>query len=117
MLERAPVGRQALIATSLRTVMPIEAQVLGSAGRLKVLSPFFGPSGVEVTTGQFETTQVATWRDERYPGMYDAMCGEAIAFASYVAEGRVESPLHPHDEVVSVLATIDEARAQLTGSR
>ncbi|HET7724900.1 MAG TPA: Gfo/Idh/MocA family oxidoreductase [Propionibacteriaceae bacterium] len=110
-------GATALVATSLRTVMPIEAQVLGSAGRLKVLSPFFGPSGVEVTTGQFETTQVATWRDERYPGMYDAMCGEAIAFASYVAEGRVESPLHPHDEVVSVLATIDEARAQLTGSR
>jgi hypothetical protein len=30
-----------------------------------------------------------------------------------VGEGRVESPLHPHAELVSVMATIDEARRQI----
>lgn len=106
-------GATALLATSLATVMPIEAQVLGSTGRLKVLSPFFGPSGVEVTSGQFAGAVVASWRDERYTGTYDAMRDEAVAFATYVAEGRVESPIHPHHEVVSVMATIDEAREQV----
>ena len=109
-------GGTSLLTTSLLTVLPIEAQVMGTKGRLKVLSPFFGPTGVEVTVGQFTTAEVATWRDERWPGLYDAMCGEAIAFASYVADGRTESPLHPHDEVVSVMATIDEVRAQLAAA-
>jgi predicted dehydrogenase len=109
-------GGVSLLSTSLVTTLPIEAQVMGTKGRLKVLSPFFGPTGVEVTVGQFTTAETATWRDERFPGMYDAMCGEAIAFASYVAEGRTESPVHPHDELVAVMATIDEVRAQLAAA-
>ncbi len=109
-------GGTSLLSTSLVTTLPIEAQVMGSKGRLKVLSPFFGPSGVEVTVGQSTPAEVATWHDERFPGRYDAMCGESIAFASYVAEGRTESPLHPHDELVAVMATIDEARAQLAAA-
>ena len=109
-------GGTSLLTTSLMTMLPIEAQVMGTKGRLKVLSPFFGPTGVEVTVGQFDTAETATWRDERWPGMYDAMCGEAIAFASYVAEKRTESPLHPHDELVAVMATIDEVRAQLAAA-
>ncbi len=56
-----------------------------------------------------------TWRDERFPTMYGAMSDEAVAFASYVAEGRTESPIHPHHEVVAVMDTIDQARAQLRG--
>jgi predicted dehydrogenase len=109
-------GGASLLSTSLVTTLPIEAQVMGSKGRLKVLSPFFGPTGVELTVGQFTTAEVATWRDERFPGMYDAMCDEAIAFASYVADKRTESPLHPHAELVAVMATIDEVRAQLAAA-
>jgi predicted dehydrogenase len=109
-------GGTALLSTSLVTMLPIEAQVMGTKGRLKVLSPFFGPTGVEVTVGQFTTAETAVWRDQRWPGMYDAMCDEAIAFASYVGDGRTESPLHPHHEVVSVMATIDEVRARLAAA-
>ena len=109
-------GGNSLLTTSLVTTLSIEAQVFGTNGRLKVLSPFFGPTGVEVTVGQFATAETATWRDERWPGMYDAMCGEAIAFSSYVAQKRTESPLHPHHEVVAVMATIDEVRAQLAAA-
>ena len=45
--------------------------------------------------------------------MYDAMCDEAIAFAAYVHEGRTESPIHPHHELLSVMGTIDAVRPQL----
>ena len=109
-------GGTSLLTTSLMTTLPIEAQVFGSKGRLKVLSPFFGPTGVEVTVGQFDTAESATWRDERWPGLYDAMSDEATAFSAFVAEGRTESPVHPHAEVVSVMATIDEVRAQLVAA-
>lgn len=109
-------GGTAVLSTSLVTCMAIEAQILGTKGRLKVLSPFFSPTGVELTIGQFGTAEVTTWRDERFPTMYGAMSDEAVAFASYVAEGRTESPIHPHHEVVSVMDTIDQARAQLAGT-
>lgn len=109
-------GGTSLLSTSLVTTLSIEAQVFGTKGRLKVLSPFFGPTGVEVTVGQFTDAESATWRDERWPGRYDAMCDEATAFASYVQDARTESPLHPHVELVSVMATIDEVRAQLAAA-
>lgn len=106
-------GGTAVLSTTLISCMPIEAQILGTKGRLKVLSPFFSPTGVELTIGQFATAEVTTWRDERFPTMYGGMSDEAVAFASYVAEGRTESPIHPHHEVVAVMDTIDQARAQL----
>jgi predicted dehydrogenase len=106
-------GGTAVLSTSLVSCMPIEAQVLGTKGRLKVLSPFFSPTGVELTIGQFAATEVTSWRDERFPTMYGGMSDEAVAFAAYVAEGRTESPIHPHHEVVAIMDTIDQARAQL----
>jgi hypothetical protein len=69
-----------------------------------------------LTLGQFATKELATWTDDRFPTSYGAMSDEATAFASYVGEGRTESPIHMHDEVVSVMATIDDARAQLATS-
>lgn len=42
-----------------------------------------------------------------------ALSREATAPAAFVGEGWQESPLHPHDETVAVLAATDEARRQL----
>jgi predicted dehydrogenase len=106
----------ALLTTSLIAALPVEAQVVGAAGRVKLLSPFFGPSGIRVTVGGFESDEVAEWRDESFDAIHDGLGYQATAFASYVAEGRVESPLHPHDEVVQVMRVIDEARALVLGS-
>ncbi|ROQ16969.1 putative dehydrogenase [Rathayibacter sp. PhB93] len=106
-------GARALLSTSLQTSLPVEAMVLGSEGRLAVHSPFFGPSGVTLTLGSMSSGQDSeVWTDEG-PWPYGALSFQATAFASYVAAGLVESPVHPHHEVVSVLATIDEARRQV----
>jgi predicted dehydrogenase len=106
-------GTAALLATSLITSMPVEAQVLGSTGRVKLLSPFFGPTGVELRRGGLGEEEVAAWRDDRFGTLHEGLSDQATAFASYVAEGRTESPLHRHDEVVQVMAVIDGARERI----
>lgn len=102
-----------LLATSLTAALPVEAQVLGSAGRAKLRSPFFGPTGIEVTRGGHDSDEVATWADERFDAIHDGLSDQATAFAAYVAEGRTESPLHPHEEIVQIIRVIDEARAAI----
>jgi predicted dehydrogenase len=106
-------GATAIASTSMVTSMPITASILGSAGRLEVLSPFFGPSGITLTVGSIGSEESATWRDETFDTMHDGLGYQATWFASYVAEGRVESPVHSHEETASVMATIDEARRQI----
>jgi predicted dehydrogenase len=101
----------ALLTTSLVAALPVQAQVVGSAGRARLLSPFFGPSGIVVTRGGFDSDDTAEWRDEAFDVLHDGLGYQATAFASYVAEGRLESPLHPHAEVVEVMRVIDGARA------
>ena len=110
------VGATALASTSLVTALPVEASVFGSAGRLDVLSPFFGPSGVRLTLGSATAEESATWRDRTFAAVHEGLGYQATSFASYVSEGRVESPVHPHAEVVSIMATIDEARRQLSAA-
>ncbi|OOB90085.1 Gfo/Idh/MocA family oxidoreductase [Rathayibacter sp. VKM Ac-2630] len=106
-------GARALLSTSLEASLPVEALVVGSAGRLLVHSPFFGPSGLTLTLGGLGADESATWTDESHPELHDGLAHQATAFASYVAQGLVESPVHPHHEIVSVMATIDEARRQV----
>ncbi|MGI3783006.1 MAG: Gfo/Idh/MocA family protein [Janthinobacterium lividum] len=106
-------GATALASTSLVTRLPVEASVIGSEGRIDVLSPFFGPSGVTLTIGSGPEAEAETWRDTAFPRPNEGLGYQATAFASYVGEGRLESPIHLHAEVVSVMATIDEARRQI----
>jgi predicted dehydrogenase len=105
-------GATGLASTSMVTSMPVTAEILGTRGRLQVLSPFFAPSGLTLTTGSIGSEDSVTWKDETMT-LHEGMGCQATAFAAYVAEGRVESPVHDHAEVVSVMATIDEARRQV----
>lgn len=108
-------GATGLASTSMVTSMPVTAEILGSIGRLEVLSPFFAPSGLKLSIGSTGSEDSVTWRDETLH-LHDAMSCQATAFASYVADGRTESPLHGHTETVSVMATIDEARRQVAAA-
>ena len=106
-------GATALVSTSLVARLPVTASVVGSEARLDVHSPFFGPTGLTLTTGSATSEEVLTWRDKTVERFNEGLSHQAVAFAAYVGEGRLESPLHDHAEVVSILATIDEARRQL----
>jgi predicted dehydrogenase len=106
-------GADAHVATSIVSELPNRAIVIGSEARLEMLRPFFAPTEIVLTgrSGGRLTTQ--TWTDDTFRNPYDALSYEATALAGYAAQGRVESPLHPLDEVVAVLATIEQIRSQL----
>jgi len=112
-------GAVAMLSTSLRTSLPTTASIMGSAGRLEIASPFFGPSALALTlepsdaAGSGGSAETALWRDDSFATLHEGLSCQATAFAGYVADGRLESPLHPHAEIVSVMATIDEARRQV----
>ncbi|WP_426007523.1 Gfo/Idh/MocA family protein [Paenarthrobacter sp. NyZ202] len=106
-------GASALLSTSLRSVLPGGASIVGSQGRVEVGSPFWGPSSVSFISGGLFNERKLEWHDDRHPTLHESLCYQATAFAAYVAEGRVESPLHPHEEVISIMETLDEARRQV----
>ena len=106
-------GATALVSTSLVARLPVTASIMGSEARLDVHSPFFGPTGLTLTTGSATSEESLTWRDQTFDRLNEGLSHQAVAFAAYVAEGRSESPVHDHAEVVSIMATIDEARRQL----
>ncbi len=103
-------GAQALLSTGLRAATPSLATINGSAARIETGSPFWCASGLRVIGADGST---AEWTDTSGRPFREGMAYEAAALARYVGEGRAESPLHPLDEAVSTLATIDEARRQL----
>ena len=108
-------GARALLSTSLSSHLPVRASVVGSEGRVDVGSPFFGPSSITLTLGGGDDERSATWTDDRFASLHEGLSDQATAFASYVAEGRVESPVHTHDDVVGVMQVIDEARTAVRG--
>jgi predicted dehydrogenase len=106
-------GALAQLAASIVSATPTRALIVGSTGRLEVVSQFIGPSGVTLSHGPIASEEVLEWSDDSLTRMYDGLSYQATALASYVGEGRTESPLHTLNETVSILATIDEARRQV----
>ncbi|WP_235544299.1 Gfo/Idh/MocA family protein [Phycicoccus sp. Soil803] len=106
----------ALVSTSITSQLPTVAAVSGSEGGIKINAPFFGPSVVTVTRGAAWDGEQGVFSDERLAQSNGGIGLQATAFASYVAEGRLESPLHPHAEIVDVMHTIDVARVALASN-
>ena len=101
-------GLQAQLFTSMLTPADDAARVHGEAGWVATGPRFRGPTSVHLTVGD----ETATWDDNRVLEL-DGLCFQAAALARYVAAGLTESPLHPLDEVVTVLETADEIRRRL----
>ncbi|MCA0294684.1 MAG: Gfo/Idh/MocA family oxidoreductase [Actinobacteria bacterium] len=106
-------GAVAMVATSIVSELPNRALVVGSHGRLELRRPFYAPTETVLTTRAGGRAVTAGWTDDTFHDPYDALSYEAVALAGYAGQGRVESPLHPLDEVVSVLTTIEQVSAQL----
>ncbi|MDZ8275228.1 Gfo/Idh/MocA family oxidoreductase [Microbacterium aquimaris] len=102
----------AALSAGLLTRTPIVATVAGSAARVELASPFFMPTSFRLAdTALFGESRL--WREPTGMTGFDGLSWEATALARYVDEERVESPLHTHEETISILATIDEARRQI----
>ena len=113
-LLRTSAGAQTVLSTSLVASLPVGASIHGKSGRLDVLSPFFRPCGLRLTMGNLGSDEVETWMDETVRQSSDGLSYEAVAFAPYVSQRLTVSPVCPHDEVVSVMATLGEARRHVS---
>lgn len=101
--------------TSLRSALPVRAVIGGTGGRIEIEPPYIRPSTLWLSTKAMwgPDPDAVTWTDDALAEPYDALQYEADAAARYVAEGRVESPLHDHAETVGVIAILEQARQQL----
>jgi predicted dehydrogenase len=99
---------QAQLFTSMLTASGHTAVVHGSVGRVEVDDRCYVPAGVTLTVGE----RTGTWDANRIHG-YGGLSFQAAALATYVAQGRTDSPLLPLDETVTIIETADEIRRQV----
>lgn len=105
-------GAQADLSTSLVSTTPVSAWVSGRDALLRVEAPFMFPTGLTLSDPELGGQSIS-WADSSGLTGFDGLSHEAAAFARFVDAGFVESPVHPHSEVVEILEVIDEARRQL----
>jgi predicted dehydrogenase len=111
MILTAPSGAQSLLSTTMRADTPVRATISGTAARIEVDSPFLMPSGF--TLYDATSSESLTWHDTSGLVGRDGLAWQAVAVAQHVADGLAESPVHPLDETLAILATLDEARRQV----
>jgi predicted dehydrogenase len=105
-------GVQAELSTSVLAKTPNRAAIAGTHGLLEFGSPFFAPTTLSYSDIGLESEPTSRPVDRDTP-MHEALCYQAVALARYLDEGRSESPLHPLDEVIAIMQTVDDARHQL----
>jgi predicted dehydrogenase len=105
----ADAGRLAAVSTTMSGTMSGHAEIGGSEGTVTITDHVVFAQGFAVTraSGRDE------WRDDSGLMGRDGLAWEAAALATYVAEGRTDSPVHSLADAVALAATMDTVRAQV----
>ncbi|GAB3260557.1 Gfo/Idh/MocA family protein [Kineosporia babensis] len=113
-LQHAGGGQSSLFSSLLsRTAM--SATIGGSQATIEFGAGFYTPTSFTLR-GAGHGDPSLDWSDPTGLSLFDGLSWEATALATFVGEGRTESPVHPLAEVESIMATIDQARAQLAAA-
>jgi predicted dehydrogenase len=107
---------QSTLYSSILARTPMTAVIAGSEATISIDGSFYTPTSFTVCASRDPFGPVLTWSDPTGLRLFDGLSWEATALARFVGEGRAESPVHTLDETVSILATIDQARAQIAAS-
>ncbi|CAH2708547.1 Gfo/Idh/MocA family oxidoreductase [Xanthomonas campestris pv. nigromaculans] len=110
-LSHAGAAQSTLISSIVARSSSV-AYVTGSEGRIDLPGDFHNPTTLHLVGNDY-ASKTALWADPTGVNGYDGLSWQATAAARYIGEGRTESPLHPLDEVVQIMTTLDVARAQL----
>jgi predicted dehydrogenase len=108
-------GAQSTLFSSIVARTPTTAAIAGSEATITLDSAFYLPGSFTLASADYFGPKLH-WADSTGLGFFDGLAWEATALARFVGEGRTESPLHTLDETITILATIDDARAQLARS-
>jgi predicted dehydrogenase len=103
---------QSTVTTSILARAGSRATVFGDTGRIDIDGPHHVPTTLTLRDNNVLGPRL-TWSDPTGISFYGGLSWEATAVATFIGEGRIESPLHTLDETVSILETIDEAQRQL----
>jgi predicted dehydrogenase len=106
-------GAQSTVSTSILARTPTRATIIGTEAHIEIAAPFHVPTALTLGGNDFFGKSME-WRDETGVTLMDGLAWEATAMATFIGEGRIESPLHTLDETVSILETIDEIRRQIS---
>ncbi|MEJ2720242.1 MAG: Gfo/Idh/MocA family oxidoreductase [bacterium] len=99
-------GRLAMLTAAIRLNIPREAFVLGTAGRIRIPSPWWRSSEIIVKrTGGEEMIM-------KLPINGTVYTPETEAFMNLIRTGELESDVLPLDESLSIMQTMDAIRAQ-----
>ena len=99
-------GRLAVFHTSLRANTFQEAAILGTLGRIRIHQPWWKATGLTLhrDAGGEEFLE--------FPYTGNGYQFEAAAFMDCLRQGRLESPVIPLDETLTIMNTLDAFRAQ-----
>ncbi|MBM7473107.1 Gfo/Idh/MocA family protein [Subtercola frigoramans] len=103
---------QSTLISSIIARTDSSASIRGSEARIEMAGPHHTPTSLTLRDNEVHGPRL-TWTDSSGLTFYQALSWEATALATFVGEGRTESPLHSLDETVQILETLDEARSQL----
>jgi predicted dehydrogenase len=101
-------GALAAVTTSIVANTPVLASVFGTEGSIQFDTPFVFPGSFRLLRNGDEAQFV-----DDGPAGRSGLAWQAAALASYVAEGRTESPVHSLDDSIALMRTIDEVRRQV----
>jgi len=104
-------GRQASLATSLRAILPCDASIGGTAGRIRILPAFWATEGfvIERPSGAF-----ALDREEvSVPKVGNGYVPMLEAVAEALHDGRLEHELSSHAATLRIMRAVDAVLAQV----
>ncbi len=97
-------GALALLFSAVRTSSAHEAIITGTDGRIRIHSPFWIPKAMTVTSGGKDELREFPYEGNGYQF-------QAIEVAKQVRAGKLESDILPLSETLSIIQTLDTARA------
>ena len=106
---RYPDGAVAALTASMTSTSPRAATIATTEGLLDVPAPFHHPSYVIWTPTDAEPTHVVGTE----PLIGSGLGNEAAEVQRCLAEGRLESPLVPHAQTLTLMRQLDAVRAQI----
>jgi predicted dehydrogenase len=105
-------GAQALLSTTLLAFTPARASLSGTDARIEVNPWMAVPAGFELVKPGKGDVRLQYVNDTPLQ-FRDGLAWEAAAVAQHVADGLLDSPLHPLQFSIETMETMDEIRRQL----
>jgi dihydrodiol dehydrogenase / D-xylose 1-dehydrogenase (NADP) len=112
-------GKSALLSSAVQLSVPVEAEIFGTKGYIKIHEPWINPRvvtlakpSVGVKSSLIFDGNVFDKQTIRVPTVGNGYNYEAIEAGKCIRAGKTESETLPLDETLSIMGTLDTIRSQ-----